>query len=1216
MSFYEMFSWTTENGELLINEESPLDFRLDYTLESNDFYKLKISNALYEDCSIEEKVLLSETNILDSLQYDFFQGIERQKTKVQLDLFPFVKKDGIVKKLVFAQFDFLPNEISEKSRKMSVSNQINGDCYKVSLTSNGIYKITYQNLIDLGVDVEQINPKKISIYGKSGGMLDENNIHDLVFGPEELSIEVVGEQDGSFDANDYILFYGQGPNQWLYNEQENDFNYNNHFYENTSYYYINVNSNDGKRINTLENQDSFDKIITSFNDFKIYAPEEVNFVKSGRNWFGDHFSLVSNRSYNFNFPNKLSQAELEVKLAGRSSSPAVNQFQITATGSGSENIIIPNVISSYVYANLKVYNKSLSTSSSSISVSINHVNSSNSEGWLDYVKVSADRSLVMSGSQMSFRSKESVEENSISKFQLENSSSITRIWDVSNALEPKSVVTNFLNNQLSFNALTNDLKEFIAFDNNFKSVNLIGKIEKKNLLTSENFDFLIVSHPNFLFEAERLAQFHRDFDNLLVKVVTPQEIYEEFSAGKQDPSAIRNYARFLYEQENSSFRYLLLFGDASYDPKDRIQNNTNYIVSYQSSNSSSFLESYVTDDFFAILDAGESLTSFNNILPFLDIGVGRFPVKSLAEAQNAVDKILDYHDEESFGSWKLDMTFVGDDNDVAETSHSTQAEILSDYVKQTHPFVNINKIYLDAYEQENSSGGQRCPLVNEAINKQINKGTFVINYNGHGGELGWAHERILGLEDIASWDNRHKLPLFMTATCEFGRYDDPERDSAGEEVFLKENGGAIALLTTSRIVYTGGNMDLNESFLEYLFPEDSNDGKRLGDIVRLTKNNVPNVLSTNHRNFTLLGDPALRLAYPKLEIVLDDIQDTAQALGLITMNGKIIAEGVVQENFNGYVYPAVFDKSIDYQTLQQDESPLIVFDLQNSSLFRGFSRVEDGRFSFSFIVPKDINYDFGNGKISLYAKGTMNNQAIDAMGADYNLIIGGTANDFAEDSSGPEVRLFMNDTSFVDGGMTNENPSLLALLSDKNGINSVSNSIGHDLVAVLDDDNSKPIELSAFYQADLDSYTNGSVLYPFSNLDEGRHTLKLKVWDVFNNSSESEIDFYVLKSQELSIQNLINYPNPVVDFTSFFFEHNQANDPLDVTLMIYDLSGKLIFELNEIITPTGFKYGPIRWDARSNNGYKLNSGTYVYTIIAKASNDKFQQESGRLILIN
>ena len=562
------------------------------------------------------------------------------------------------------------------------------------------------------------------------------------------------------------------------------------------------------------------------------------------------------------------------------------------------------------------------------------------------------------------------------------------------------------------------------------------------------------------------------------------------------------------------------------------------------------------------------------------------------------------------------MTFVGDDNDVVETSHSNQAETLSDYVKQTYSFVNINKIYLDAYEQENSTGGQRCPLVNEAINEQINKGTFVVNYNGHGGELGWAHERILGMEDIASWDNKHKLPLFMTATCEFSRYDDPERTSAGEEVFLKENGGAIALLTTSRIVYTGSNMDLNESFLEHLFPEDSNDDKRLGDIVRLTKNNVSNVSSTNHRNFTLLGNPALRLAYPKLEIVLDDIQDTAQALGLTTINGKIVAEGVVQDNFNGYVYPSVFDKSIDYQTLQQDESPLIIFDLQNSSLFRGFSRVENGHFSFSFIVPKDINYGYGNGKISLYAKGIINDQVIDAMGSDYNIIIGGTAKNFDEDAFGPEVRLFMNDTNFVNGGMTNESPSLLALLSDKNGINSVSNSIGHDLVAVLDDDNANPIELNAFYQADLDSYKKGSVLYPLSNLDEGKHTLKLKVWDVYNNSSESEIDFYVLKSEELSIQNLINYPNPVVDFTSFFFEHNQVNDPLDVTLMIYDLSGKLIFESNEIITPIGFKYGPIRWNAQSNKGYRLNSGTYVYTIIAKASNDKFQQESGRLILIN
>ena len=699
-----------------------------------------------------------------------------------------------------------------------------------------------------------------------------------------------------------------------------------------------------------------------------------------------------------------------------------------------------------------------------------------------------------------------------------------------------------------------------------------------------------------------------------VEVVNPKQIFNEFSSGRQDVSAIRDFAKMLYEQENP-LKYLLLFGDASYDPKERLPNNTNYVISYQSANSTNELYSYVSDDFFALLDNEESILSNSANIPFLDIGVGRFPVQTEEEAKIVVDKVISYNSNESYGDWRLNMCFVGDDNDEIETVHSLQAEQLADFIAINHPSYNVDKIYLDAYQQESSTGGQRCASVNNAISDAINKGMFLVNYTGHGGELGWAHERILEIDDINSWRNTNKLPLFMTATCEFSRYDDPDRVSAGEQVFLKENGGAIALLTTSRVVFTGSNLDLNTSFLENIFT-DNQDANRLGDVLIRTKNNVVDVSNTNHRNFTLLGDPALQLAYPKYNIVLNQIPDSAKALGMVNISGEIQSNGIKLKNFNGIVYPKVYDKRRDYQTLGQDESPVFVFDLQKNLIFKGKSSVENGEFSFSFIVPKDINYDYGTGKVSLYAKGFVGDKLFDAYGHNLDIVIGGTSSEYIEDFEGPQIELFMNDTNFVFGGITDNNPSLYAILFDDSGINTVGNGIGHDMLAILDEESANPIVLNDFYESDINSFRRGIINYPFNTLSEGKHTLTARVWDVHNNSSQETLEFVVISSNNLTIQNLLNYPNPVVDYTSFYFDHNQNNEEMSIVLKILDLKGNIVKEIKDNIIPNGYKYGPIQWNGKSDSGAKLKPGVYIFSLFASLKNGEISNNSGRLILIN
>ena len=1217
-SKYFFLDWSYADSMPVVNNSRSyfLDFDQTFDDYSNHFI-LEVKEPLFVDCNELETNFLKNLDVTCTVKLTHNFGIERKKLRIKGSIFPFILEDGTYKKMVFCELStaFDNSTPQARSSQASAENSVlsSGNWYKISVTESGIYRLSYQNLVDLGVNVAAINPADIRLYGRPGGMLPTSNSESRIDDLEELSIQVFGQADGSFDENDFIIFYGQSPHKWQ--ESFGKFSRQMHLFEEETYYFLTTDLGVGKRITSQNSESTSDVTITSFNDYKIHENDEVNFVKSGKNWYGDVFDIVNSRTFNFNFPNRIGTSNLKLVLAARAKSPYSSTFTVNSSGMNEEISSVSGVYGSYNYANTKTIEKELNPNTDNIQVQLDFSSTSSSgKGWIDYIEVNAERELKMNGNQMLFRSLSSVHPEYISQFEISNANSDLVVWDVTYPLNPKSQNRNIQGTKATFSLKTDTLKEFIAFNGGYKNVKLIGEVANQNLHALQDIDYLIVSPPIFLSEANRLANFHKS-KGLAVEVVTPQQIYNEFSAGSQDVSAIRDFAKMLYNNENP-LKYMLLFGDASFDPKNREIQNTNFIVSYQSSNSTNSLYSYVSDDFFAILDEAESIDDDNPQLSFLDIGVGRFPVQTIEQAQNSVNKVINYNTEQSFGDWRLRLCFVGDDNDEIETVHTGQAEQLADYIALEHPNMNVDKIYLDAYEQETSTGGQRCPTANTAISNAVNQGMFLINYTGHGGELGWAHERILGIEDIYSWNNENNLPLFMTATCEFGRYDDPERVSAAEHAFLKEKGGAIALLTTSRVVFTNYNLDLNESFLESLFPQNGEDMPRLGDVLMRTKNNVNDIEDSNHRNFTLLGDPALTLAYPVYDVVLKEVLDSAKALGKVTVSGEVQRNGEKVEEFEGFVFPTVFDKRTDFQTLGQDESPVLVFDLQKNKLFNGKSTVTNGEFSFTFIVPKDINYDFGKGKISLYAKGVVNGEKIDASGFSNEIIIGGTADDYSVDNLGPEIQLFINDTNFVRGGITNNNPNLFALLYDENGINTVGNGIGHDMTAVLNQESSNPIVLNDFYEYDIDSYQSGVIEYPFSNLEEGTHTLTVKVWDVFNNSSESTTEFKVISAQNLTIQNLINYPNPVVDFTSFYFEHNQSDLDMKVNLVIMDLSGKVVKVIEDNLKPVGFRYGPLEWDGKSTEGNKLDSGMYIYNIVAKASDGEVSTKSGRLILID
>ena len=1090
-----------------------------------------------------------------------------------------------------------------------------GSWYKIATNKSGIYKLSYNSIQSLGVSMNNLQISDLKLYANGGGMSPQLNSDfrhdDLV----ENAIKIHdSNSNGIFESADYILFYGESPHVWNYDVSKGFFSHQIHLFSDKVNYFLTVNNKGyGKRVEVGQALQNATKIVTSFNDFSFHESENENLIQSGKAWFGERFDIQNNQSFNFNFPNldQLTPLSIKTAVAARSLAPSV--FTVRANSAPLNNINVLNISSDFAqeYAKTASKRSNYNASSSNITITIDYNSSDNgSSAWLDYIEINARRALKMNGSSMLFRDV-ALMTNEVATYQLENAMPGTTIWDVTNSTAITEIPTIFNNGMLSFNDSINELHEYLAFNgSSYLTPILEGSVSNQDLHnTPSDVEYVIVSHPYFLSAAERLAAFHTRQDNLKSIIVTPQQIYNEFSSGVQDVSAIRDFLRMLYKRPSSKLKYLLLFGDGSYDPKDRIANNSNYIPTYQSENSTDPRYSYVTDDYFALLDDDEGL--FLNDL--VDIGVGRFPVSTLTQANILVDKVEQYYAKESFGSWRNDIAFVADDGDANDgNTHMWQADSLANIVAGNYQDININKIYLDNYLQESTTGGPRSEAAQNAINSRVNKGALLINYTGHGGVLGWSAERILELDQIKSWDNTTRLPLFMTATCKFSYFDNPEEISAGEYLLLNPNGGAIALLTTTRLVYSAPNYNLNTKFINTIFEKENGEFLRLGDIFKKTK--VLSGTSANNRNFTLLGDPALCLAYPRYDIETISMSDTLKALGKVTIEGKVVDAYGDLSTFNGTVFPTVYDKEIIRTTLGQESCTPMPYRDQNNILYKGAATVSGGQFSFSFVVPKDIAYNYGAGKISYYAISNDENP-IDAGGSTTDFLIGGTADDIIYDYDGADLELFMNTHQFVNGGITDENPILLVDLKDFSGINTVGNGIGHDIVAVLDGDADLPFVLNEYYEADKDNYQKGSISFPLSNLEKGEHTISVKAWDVFNNSSQKDITFIVADDNSFIIEDYSSRPNPFSTSTAIYFQHNKANQNLNVVLEIYSITGALVKSFQQDYYDNGYIIGPIDWDGKGKYGDRLNAGMYIAKLRVSSSDGDFTSKSIRIILL-
>jgi len=475
--------------------------------------------------------------------------------------------------------------------------------------------------------------------------------------------------------------------------------------------------------------------------------------------------------------------------------------------------------------------------------------------------------------------------------------------------------------------------------------------------------------------------------------------------------------------------------------------------------------------------------------------------------------------------------------------------------------------------------------------------------------------------EINSLTNEHKLPLFITATCSFSPFEDPNIVSAGELLVLNPQGGAIGLLTTVRVVLADANATLTNNTFNVIFQEKPN-GKMptVGEVLQNAKNTSGLLSASNSRKYVLLGDPSLTLAYPKYNVATTQINgqniqvaaDTIQALQRVTISGEVRdLNNNLANNFNGLVYPTVYDKVDTLTTRANDAgSRASTFPLQKKIIFNGQATVTNGRFSFSFVVPKDINYSMGFGRISYYAD---NGQNLDANGMYRGFLIGGTNPNAVADNTPPQVQVFMNDESFAFGGLTDANPTLLVKLFDDNGINTVGNGIGHDLTAAIVPQNTQVATqnyvLNDFYQAATDDYRRGTVRFPLHNLKDGRYAVNVEAWDVANNVGRGNTEFVVASDADIALQHVLNYPNPFTTSTHFQFEHNMPDQTLDVQIQIFSVSGSLIKTIQQTCTSEGYRISNIHWDGLDEYGDRLARGTYIYKISVKTADNNVQQAS-------
>jgi len=1251
---WKLQNYTTTNQEFLLPMFEVKNFYFDEGIGQVFYQNLIKSESILGENSVtigkfQTEIVASTdlgsikvSEIPSKFTYQVSNVTERDQISHWIQFNPFFKENNQIYRVKNISFNYVLESSNQNKPTLlnfqGISNSVlrTGEWYRFFVEKSGVYRINRSFLQSLGMNVN-VDPRRIQLFGHGGKMLPLSNAVNFPTDPQEMTIRIIGEEDGSFDNSDYILVYLEGHDQW---SQENFTHLN--YYSDKAYYYITLGSSLGKRIQNYQEPTATATVTTNtFDDYHFHERDLVNIGRLGRRWFGEQFGIQNNYSFTFNIPNIDNSEPIQAQVRMASAATSSTSLVIRANGTEVANatLVETGTVSPPYYVDTPINFTINAQSNIDLQLAFTNNGVPNARVFLDFITLRAKRFLAGGNQQYHIQSQQLDFGNGVVQMNFQNTQNLIDIWDISDIYNVSAIAING-NSSFSFKAIQGQGKRFVAVhqsdfltpqrESNARVVNqnLKGTIFQNNG-QFQDIDYLIITPRNLRSEAQRLANFHQNTNQMVVRIVDLESIYQEFSSGRQDISAIRNFVRYVYwnaSVPSNRVKFLNLFGDASFDFKNRVPAsiNTNIVPIYHAINGNTTgISSFMSDDFYGYMDANEG--NLDQFFPNgIDIAVGRMLVSNTMQAKEMVNKVIDYHDEKSYGRWRNNLVVISDDTDKpSDASLQSRMNQAADVIVAEKPFFNMAKIFLDAYQQETSAGGQRYPKAREDFKNAFENGTLVINYLGHGGEEGLAAERVYEKSDGQNFSNKFRYPLFITLTCEFSRFDNPYRPTAGEYTYWNPNGGAIAMITTTReigqITAENANFVLNE----YLFGYGaSNEVASMAEALRRTKNSFGN---SSLRVISFIGCPATKLAIPKPKIIITKVNDVPlaqsntvlNALSSVKLSGEVRDESGNQllTNYNGQLAVQVFDKNRTAITLNNDFlSPQINFNILGETIFRGNATVTNGVFEFSFVVPRDIRVNVGNGRVSLYAK-TSNPSLQNQTGYELGIQVGGVNANAPVDNIAPTAILYMNDETFINGGITNNNPIFLANMEDDSGMNTVG-GIGHDMVAILDGDESNPIIMNNFYEADVDDFTKGSVRFPFRNLEKGLHHIKFTAWDTHNNPVTSELNFVVTGEDQITLSNVLNYPNPFVSYTQFWFSHDRPFEPLDVQVQIFTVTGKVVKTINQTVITEGFLSREITWDGRDDFGDKIGKGVYIYRLKVKSTlTNKISEKVEKLVIL-
>lgn len=1108
-------------------------------------------------------------------------------------------------------FGLLTSAWADSSRYASESVLNSGKWVKIQVAEDGIYKLTAADLKKMGFS----NLDKVAVYGYGGWPLDEDFSTTYIDDVPEVAV---------WRSADYLLFYGKGPRKWEYSSSDKSFIHTNNPYSNYGYYFVTEKETTGRTMEKAASAAGATLQVTTFDDYVLHEEELVSVNSSGRELYGESFTSTLSRDFTISVPG-ITNDEGKATLSFISRGNGTITMNVDGNALISGSVSVPS--DEYEVAR-ELYRERawMADKGETVKVNIGYSTTGHKNVHLNYFRLQMKRQLKVYDNYTFFRSLSA--RGNASRFVIQGADASTLVFDVTDGVNPQQMETSLNGTELSFSIPASaSLREFVVVKpSQIKAPVTVGEVVNQNLHALPQQDMIIIAQPNFTTQAERLAEAHRTKDNLTVRVVTPESIYNEFSSGTPDATAYRRFMKMFYDRKTSEAdapKYLLLFGDGSFDNRKltsawKSVDMSNMLLTYQTENSLSS-QSYVIDDYFGFLDDADNKKSLQN--KKLCLGIGRFPIRTVEQATQMVDKVISYMENRNIGSWKNNLCFMADDGSNTDgfmTEHMEFADQLAGYVESEHPEFLVNKLYYDAYKKDMTAG--TYPDVRSGLQKLLKDGLLLFNYTGHGGTTALSDEKVLTQTDINQFTYTH-LPVWVTATCDFTRFDDLNT-SAGEDVFLNKSSGGIALFTTVRVAYSRPNFPINDNVIRNLFERNNGRRRTLGEVMQATKNTLSSVYKLG---FCLIGDPAVKIAYPEFGMKVTTVNGQSvdgnsisfKALEKITVEGEVLdVSGQLVTDFTGIVNPTVKDSKVTVTCLKnsnKDDSPAFTFTDYPNTIFIGNDSVRNGKFSFTFTVPKDISYSNLQGKMNLYAVDTESGN--EAQGNFDNFIVGGTSDTAETDTIGPEIRaLYLNDTTFVDGGQVNTTPYFVAELWDKSGVNITGSSVGHDMMLVIDESTVLSYNLNSYYELLPGEEGTGIVKFPIPALEPGKHTAEFWVWDILNNSTVRTFTFEVVEGLKPFLFDVIATPGIAREQVTFHLMHNRPESRMRVGIMVYDLAGRQLWKHEESGTSGLFENYTVSWDLTSG-GARMRPGVYIYRAAISTDNSKDATKARKFIIL-